>query len=273
MVLVYLSIFIVFGFSKLALDRQKYLLIGLIGLIAVYFSAAPMIKRTKKIARSCNNVAETISATVNIFGVSADAEKLTTHFINSAINDEKDVLEKVIPENHWLIILLALAQLTLASGIGMWIGEGIDELSHLIPIALMATIADVWSVSAGATSVIIISPSIHYFLLRFPIIGTNEIAFLIGLSDFLFFTIFFQAATRYKLGVLKNTILLSSSFIIAIAAALFFRTGLPVLPFMAALFVIGNWKNLTINKKEIKQIAFFLIGVLIVFAVATKLLH
>jgi hypothetical protein len=162
-----------------------------------------------------------------------------------------------------------MAQLAMAAGIGLWIAEGIDDITHLIPVALVATIADIWSVSAGTTAKIVVSSSINFFLLRFPVLGNNSIPFLIGLTDFLFFAIFFQAAVRYKLGALKNAILLILSFFIAIITALYSNTGLPVLPFMAVLFIAGNFSRLELKKEELKQVLLFVIVILLVFALVT----
>ena len=267
--LVALSVFVVFGFSKLNLHRTTYLAIGAIGLIGVYLTATPLVSRTKTISKVCNPISETFFITINTSVTALETEKLNAPTRNALFSENRNFLEDLIPESKYLILLLALFQLTLASGIGMWIGKGIDDISHLIPIAIVATLADIWSVSAGATSLIIVSSHIHYFLLRFPIIGIGKIAFLIGLTDFLFFAIFFQASVRYNLGIIKNTALLCLSFLIAVASALWAEKGLPVLPFMAILFVAGNYKNLKLKKEEIKQIILFLLAIGIVFSIFT----
>ena len=109
-----------------------------------------------------------------------------------------------------------------------------------------------------------------FFLLRFPLIGGARTPFLIGLTDFLFFAIFYQAAVRFNLGLKKNICLLVASFLIAVASAIFSQTGLPVLPFMAAFFVVGNFRQLDVNRKDIKLIALFIFGMLIAFGLFTN---
>jgi nitric oxide reductase large subunit len=103
--------------------------------------------------------------------------------------------------------------------------------------------------------------------------GYGTIPYLIGLTDFLFFAIFFQAAVRFELGIKKNVLLLLASFFIAVAAAIFFATGLPVLPFMAVLFVVGNFKRLSLKKEEIRQILLFVVFIIIAFTLISKFAH
>jgi hypothetical protein len=270
--LIFLAIQIVSGFSKLKLHRTHFLAIGAIGLIAVFFLAKPLVKRTDYVSHSSDSICESFLVTAQSHLPGFPVNKILPSFRNEAYMGLIQNYKKEIPESQWLIMVLGLAQLTLASGIGLWIGEGIDEASHLIPIAIVATLSDIWSVSAGATSMIIVSSNIHFFLLRFPLIGGARIPFLIGLTDFLFFAIFFQAAVRFNLGLKKNIFLLVASFLIAVASAIFSQTGLPVLPFMAAFFVVGNFRQLDVNRKDIKLIALFVFGMLIAFGLFTAYL-
>lgn len=257
--LICLSIAAIASFIRLGFRRQVFLLTGAAGLIAVMLSAKPLILRTNAINVPCNAIRSVYGITLYT-AFPAALPDLTVDSGNSAYSDAADFLETAFPEQPWRILLLSMCQITLAAGIGLWIGGGIDEAGHLIPVALVAGAADIWSVSAGATSIIVRSSQIHYFLLRFPlfIAGSTEIPFLIGFTDFLFFAIFFYASERFELGRLKNLILLSISFFIAVAAALFKGVGLPVLPFMSILFISGNLKQLHLKKDDLRKIILFL---------------
>ena len=261
-----LSALVVYGFSCLGLHRTTYLLIGAVAAALVFKAATPLVNRSKAINQSGVIAGETLFISAGLAGLPAHKSDFLLEPRNQIFLAVTRETAAAIPEPAALIVLLCLFQLTLASGIGLWIGEGIDAISHLIPVAIVATLADIWSVSAGATSMIIVSSAINYFLLRFPVPGSSEIPYLIGLTDFLFFAIFFQAARRFELGTRKNVILLLSSFLITVAAALFFGVGLPVLPFMALLFVAGNFKKLELKREEIKQIMIFLVVILAIFS-------
>lgn len=267
------SAFVVYGFSCLKLHRSVYLLIGVTAAALTFYAAAPMVSRSAAINESGSLPGAVLLATADISGITLPAQTFLMPVRNAVFAELSAAAADNIIEMPLMIALLALCQLMLAAGLGLWIGEGIDEVAHLIPVALVATIADIWSVSAGATAKIIISPIINYFLLRFPVAGTGSIPYLIGLTDFLFFALFFQAARRFELGMLKNTVLLLLSFFIAVAAAIFMATGLPVLPFMAVLFVAGNFSQLKLKREEIKQIAAFLLAILIIFTLISGVIH
>ena len=224
--------------------------------------AKPMVERTQTIDLLSGFPGEVLFLTVNQSFPALTNHPVITTTRNSFYQPIGEIVEPALPEeNPHRIMLLGLCQLVLAAGLGLWIGFGIDALSHLIPIALVAGLADIWSVSSGATSVIIRSSQIHYFLLRFPLLGgpTPEMPFLIGLTDFLFFGIFFTAAFRFGLGAVRNLILLGLSFPITVTLAIFFHVGLPVLPIMALLFVGGNYSRLQVRKDELVKVGIFLV--------------
>jgi len=264
--LTFLSALVVYGFSCLGLHRTAYLLTGVVAAVMVFKAATPLVNRSKAINLSGAIAGEMLFISAGISGLQTQPDKLLVEPRNRIFLAVSGETASAMPESASTIVLLCLLQLTLASGLGLWIGEGIDAVSHLIPVALVATLADIWSVSAGATSMIIVSSAINYFLLRFPVPGSSEIPYLIGLTDFLFFAIFFQAARRFALGTKKNVVLLLSSFLLTVAAALFFKVGLPVLPFMALFFVAGNFRKLELKKEETKQILVFVVVILTIFS-------
>lgn len=259
--LIGLGAWLVIGFQRLVLHRTTYLLLGIIGLAAVFQLAQPHVKRTQGINRAGAIPGACVTMTVRLGAIPCPPGGVT-EMHNQLFREISGFVEPVFPgESTRRIMALGVAQLLLASGVGLWIGYGIDEIGHLIPIALVAGLADIWSVSAGATAVIILSPSIHYFLLRFPMLGgvNWQIPWLIGLTDFLFFAIFYTAAVRFSLPRRRTLYLLLSSFIVTVALALFFQVGLPVLPFMAVLFTVGNRHHLQVKRDDLVKVALFLL--------------
>jgi len=262
-VLVILSFLWVAGLSRLAFHRTTYMAIGAVGLILVIPVARPFVERTHGIEQVAAGFSDNFllgAALAQVPGANREWPIIARNHLHERASD---FLEECFPENRFRIFLLCLSQLLLAGGIGLWIGGGIDEKSHLIPIALVATLADTWSVSGGATALIIRSSHIHFFLLRFPLLSGNSdsLPFLIGLTDFLFFGIYYQAAVRFGLGIQKNVLLLGAGFLTTVGVALYFHVGLPVLPFISVLFVVGNLRQLSLKKKDLSQIAMFLCAV------------
>ncbi len=261
------------AFSRLALHRTTYLALGAVGLALVLVTARPLAGRTAAIERAAAITSGVVLWTTAHAGLpETDGVIVARNEIHGRV---ADFLEEEIPESPWRIFLLCLAQLLVAAGIGLWIGDGIDEKSHLIPIALVATLADAWSVAQGATALIIRSAQIHYFLLRFPLLsgGPAAFPFLIGLTDFLFFGIYFQAARRFDLGLRKNVLLLGAGFLLTVAAAIFLGAGLPVLPCISILFVLGNWRDLHLERKDLRTIVLFLAAIGVAFWLFSRLAH
>lgn len=269
--LVVSAILVVKSFSHLHLHRTTYLVLGLLAIGPLMLFAKPSVERTKAIDRASSVPAQMVLLTAAQGGGIGAFSPWAMVSRNAVYMPISDHLEPLWPEPPLGIFLLGLAQLSLAAGLGLWIGNGIDELSHLIPVALVATLADAWSVSAGATAMIVQSSHIHYFLLRFPLAagGAPALPMLIGLTDFLFFGIFFRAAVRFGLGSGRNLLLLGSSFLVAVGGAILFKTGLPVLPFMAVFFLAGNWSKLHVKREDLKTIGLFLAGIALVGVVFT----
>lgn len=273
--LILLAMGVVSGYSRLEFHRNGYLIMGLIGLLLVSQLAKPFVQKANTVHKTANTTGETLFLLIESSLPQFSHANEIIAVRNKLYESVSTQVEEIFPISSGYIFLLGLAQLLLASGIGLWIGSGIDKPSHLLPLGLVAGFADIWSVSAGATSLIIQSSTIYYFLLRFPLIsgGEQEFPLLIGLTDFLFYGIFFRATVRFQLGTAKNVFLLAMSFFITVIAALFFQIGLPVLPFMAVCFLAGNYRKLTLTREELLQMVGFMAGIAIVGYIVTQIIQ
>ncbi len=85
---------------------------------------------------------------------------------------------------------------------------------------------------------------------------------IIGVTDFIFAAMFLSLSFRFNMPVIRTQILLAASLIISIAVAVFGGFGVPVLPVMGGLFIIGQYKYVKIvDPKEKKEAA---CGILII---------
>lgn len=264
-ILVALSFGMVIGYSRLVLHKNIYLVLGLVGLILVSIAVKPILTRLQFVENAGRYPGNLILIALGHVCPVAAFSDIAITSRNEIYNPLTDLASDIYPESAFSIFVLCMAQLMLASGVGLWVGSGVDKPGHLIPIAVVAGVADIWSVSAGATAVIIQSSQINYFLLRFPLIGVTPITipYLIGLTDFLFFGIFFQTAVRFDLGVRKNIMLLWFAFLAAVIGVIIVGVGLPVLPFMAVFFIAGNFSKLSMTSEEIKQMIGFIVFILV----------
>lgn len=275
-VLSFISFYFVISCAELNLNRTTYLIIGLVSIVLLLVVSKPLIYRAASINKLSNlSASNVLIASLLSHTTSIITPQSLVYIRNEIYSNIYDTLANLVSEPLLYIFTISLIQILLASSIGLWIGNGIDKSSHLLAVALVATIADIWSVFQGATYYIVRSTAIYYFLLRFPLLFSDTVSFpfLIGLSDFIFFAIYYQSAVRFELGVVKNFIILSVGFIVTIFFAIFFRTGLPVLPFISLLFLVFNYKQLNIQSKDLSFISLFLILVALVFILTTILLR
>jgi len=270
-ILACLSMVFVIGFSRLNLDRMTYLAIGAVAVAVVFKTATPLVQRAKFLDFSGRIPGSVFFMTINMTQLPVASSEHGIKARNEIYHNVQDFLEKFMPESPFLIFLLGIAQLLVASGVGLWIGLGVDKPGHLLAISIVAGLADIWSVFAGTTAEIVQSSQINYFLIRFPLLSGPAVSmpYLIGLVDFLFFGIFFQAAVRFGLGEKKNVLLLGLSFFLAVFGAVALKVGLPVLPFMAVLFVGGNYREMKLEPQEKRQLFCFLLIVSLIAVILT----
>ena len=173
--LVLLSCSLIGGLLCLCLPRSFWLACGAISIALIALVAKPAVQRTQEINRLASIPGTVLFMTANTSLPPVHEADPVIRFRNKLFREQERFLEGFFPIHPKHILALALAQLLLAAGLGLWIGLGIDKAGHLIPLALVASLADIWSVSGGATAVIIKSAHIRYFLLRFPLAGGCKI--------------------------------------------------------------------------------------------------
>ena len=145
---------------------------------------------------------------------------------------------------------------------GILLSGTIKNPSYLIPLAAAAGLADMWSVSFGVTNKIIQSrTAMNFLLFSFPVAGKGILP-VIGVTDFIFAAMFLSLSSRFDMPVIRTQVLMAASFIISITVAVFGGFGVPVLPVMGLLFIIGQYKYIKIVNPEEKREAVY--GILII---------
>jgi len=184
-----------------------------------------------------------------------DVESVSTPEKEERVNSENDPLLHYLAAINLSLLGIALCGGLLASGI-------IKKTSYLIPLSVIAGIADCWSVFAGVTKQIAASRvATNYFLVNFPVSGQG-IQPLIGVADFLFSAMYLDLSQRFNLSMKRTLFVLITSFLASITLATLIGTGLPVLPIMAVLFIAAHYDRIRIVDPREKKDA--LIGATIV---------
>ncbi|MBW2192864.1 MAG: hypothetical protein JRF27_03645 [Deltaproteobacteria bacterium] len=179
------------------------------------------------------------------------------------------------PGNDSLIHHLAginLSLLGIALCGGLLVSGIIKKPSYLIPLSLIAGIADVWSVSFGVTKQIAVSrTAANYVLLNFPVAGQG-IQPLIGAADFLFSAMYIDLSRRFNLSLKRTISVLIFSLLFSITIAVFIGKGVPVLPVMAVFFILAHYDHIRIvDPQEKREAVKGTVIVLVLLAAATLL--
>jgi hypothetical protein len=151
---------------------------------------------------------------------------------------------------------------------GELVAKGLRAPSYLVMAAVVAAIADTFSVSVGPTSKLASSETaLRHLALHWPAIGGGGVIPIIGVGDFLFLSIFLVGATKFGLGPRRNLIALSGAFAVGIACTVLAEVflslrGLPALPFMCGAFLLANRSRLHLTPKELRAV----VKVSVVFA-------
>lgn len=180
--------------------------------------------------------------------------------LNRSLSQPGDPL--LAPLHFYALVNLAL--LGIAYGGGVLLSQAIGKASYLIPLALAAAMADIWSVGWGATRRIVESQTaMNYLLFSFPVAGRGVLP-LIGVTDFIFAALFLAFAHRFDLPLAKTRLLLIFAFFASITIAVGCGIGVPVLPIMGVCFIIGHYQHLKMTDPREKKEA--LAGLLIIAA-------
>jgi hypothetical protein len=150
-----------------------------------------------------------------------------------------------------------------AAFLGKLVSRIIKEGKLLVPVAVVAAVADVITVFWGIVKhVSETAPEVaETFSAAAPVelpegVYAPILAF-VGIGDFLFLSLFFAVAIRYAMRPVKT---LWASYVVMLVAPLGFwfvpgGPGLPGLPFIAAAALWANWRHIRFNPEEKRALA------------------
>jgi hypothetical protein len=151
-----------------------------------------------------------------------------------------------------LDVVANFAKLGAATAFGFWFLELFERLSWVVLVAAIIPVVDSISVWRGPTNKIVTDQPEVFGALSFAFPVADEGSFQLGIPDLLFFAVFLGAAARWNLRVGVTWLLLTASFGITMALAVwvdpFGLGGLPALPLLSLAFLAANadllWREL-----------------------------
>jgi hypothetical protein len=136
----------------------------------------------------------------------------------------------------------SFAKLGAATVVGWLFLDFFEEASWVVIVALIIPWVDAYSVWRGPTNTIVHHHKgvFEQLSFAFPVPGQNQTANL-GIPDLLFFALFLAAAAQFKLRIALTWLLMTASFGVTIAIAVWLDLGgLPALPLLSLAFLLAN---------------------------------
>ncbi len=150
-----------------------------------------------------------------------------------------------------------------AAFLGKLVSRVIKEGKLLVPVAVVAAVADVITVFWGLVKhVTETAPEVAETFSAAAPVELPEgvyapILASVGIGDFLFLSLFFAVAIRYAMRPVKTLWASYAVMLVAPLAFLFVREGpgLPGLPFIAAAALWANWRHIRFSPEEKRALA------------------
>ena len=116
-------------------------------------------------------------------------------------------------------------------------------------MAAIVGVTDIFSVYAGPSKHIISSQAFLYFSYQWGVLGEGVIP-CVGAGDFIFLSLYFAGARRFGLNERKTLVAMIAAFGIGFLTLLVSPSGIPALPFMAALLLVVHGRELKAQMKQ-----------------------
>ncbi len=153
----------------------------------------------------------------------------------------------------------ALTAALLAGGslLGAGLGARIERPGHLLAVAAISSLADVWSVldAGGPTAQLVAQAAaepqrLSLFALPFPLWGTGQIEPLIGAGDIVFAALYVATFARHGLPARRALFGLGFGFLLGLGLLLFLERPVPLLPLLGAGVVASDARARTLEARE-----------------------
>lgn len=133
-------------------------------------------------------------------------------------------------------------KVVLAAVLGRLLGRQAGEPLWLAVVAVVALLADAWSVFAGPTRAVVEQAPgfLDYLLVHFPVLGRSGTGMGLGLSDVVFLALFAAGSAQAGLRVRGGFTAMCGSLLVTVAVALAWKPALPALPLLSVAFLAVN---------------------------------
>jgi hypothetical protein len=169
-----------------------------------------------------------------------------------------------------LAAIVTASLLTLGTLIGSVVGSAIENVGHLVVVAIVSAGVDAVSVlhPRGPTAQIVeVQAAVSVLILPWPILGTDRIEPILGVGDIAFAALYLVATRRHGLSVRRTVIALGLGLAVTLAIVLATGVGIPALPFLGAAVVAAHPEARRLPKEDRAKAAWGLLAIGVLFAV------
>ncbi len=161
--------------------------------------------------------------------------------------------------------------------IGRLISRIIREANILVPVCIVAAAADIFTVYWGPTGKFLAqAPQVVAALsVQIPEVGSATgpegvagLRFItMGLGDFIFLAVFLTAGARLGFNLARTGWVIAIILAVGLTTLFFVPAAAPLLPFIAAGFLIANWREFQLSRAEKKNLLYAAVIAAVVVAV------
>jgi hypothetical protein len=127
--------------------------------------------------------------------------------------------------------------------LGSVVGSAIEHPGHLGFVAIVSSLADVFSVyaPAGVTAAVIEAPAVLSVLsLPWPMLGTDQVVPFLGVGEVVFSSLYLATSRAHGLSVKRTATALAGAFVLTLFALVLFERAIPARPFLGAAVVLAH---------------------------------
>jgi len=153
---------------------------------------------------------------------------------------------------------------------GAAIGARIESAGHLLPVAIVSSIADAFSVfTPGAPSeAALASPALLSVLaIAWPIPGTRDVLPILGVGDAVFLALYVAAARKHSLPIARTVVALAIGLAATACVVAATSIAIPALPLIGAAVVIAHPSARRVPEKDRRAAAIGIVVLVIAVAV------
>jgi hypothetical protein len=171
-------------------------------------------------------------------------------------------------------VAVALALLLAATGVGVALGWRIERPGHLLAVAAISAVADLWSVydpqglSAKMAQQAAEQPdTMMLFALPWPMLGTKHLVPIFGAGDVLFTGLYLAAFERHGLAVKRAALALFVGYALGLVAIMLTERPVPLLPLLGAGVVLcdARVRSLPPHEKRTVLVMLAVLGAALAF--------